>query len=252
MAPRFGIVLLWAALIAGRADAELPAEFQLPPKSVFPAAMPRYPNAWFYVDAALAASHSDAVKLVTTELRQAMHLPEYFPPFDNPEGCDFEVRIDHLQPWIDKAQRTLQHAHSFHMRYYYTALTGAGLGKVKMEWRGKQRQFYRFAASVHYEVEHGNPHHADVEACPICGRTGEYAGLKGNLVEQAHDPIGLELLLTGRVRGEEVRFEDWERKPVGGVGRLENRFRVSTPVFPGQTEGRNTLKLGMIVIESKL
>ena len=41
-----------------------------------------------------------------------MHLPEYYPPFDNPEGCDFEVRVEHLQPWIDPAHRSLQHAHA--------------------------------------------------------------------------------------------------------------------------------------------
>jgi hypothetical protein len=40
-------------------------DFQLPSKAVFDRAMPRYPNAWFHVDAALAPSHREAVKLVT-------------------------------------------------------------------------------------------------------------------------------------------------------------------------------------------
>src|SRR5215467_4420446 len=91
------------------------ADFQLPPKSSFPEAMPRYPNAWFYVDASLARSYDEAVKLLTSSLRTSMHLPEYFPPFDNPEGCDYEVRIEHLQPWIDSTKRPLQHAHAFHL-----------------------------------------------------------------------------------------------------------------------------------------
>src|SRR2546428_4368734 len=63
----------------------------------------------------------------------------------------------------------------------------------------RNRAFYRFAASVHYEVGHANPNHADVEVCPICGRTGEYAGVAGNLVERVHDPLGLELLLCGTI-----------------------------------------------------
>ncbi|MBO0858805.1 MAG: hypothetical protein J2P21_10110 [Chloracidobacterium sp.] len=33
----------------------------------------------------------------------------------------------------------------------------------------RERTFFRFGASAHYEVEHSNPNHADVEICPICG-----------------------------------------------------------------------------------
>lgn len=56
-----------------------------------------------------------------------MRLREYFPPFDNPEACDFEARIEHLQPWEDRAARALQHSHAFHMRYYYSALAAQRL-----------------------------------------------------------------------------------------------------------------------------
>ena len=108
-------------LKAGIASVSLD-DFKLPPKRVFDSAMPRYPNVWFYVEASLAPSYETAVKLVTSRLRAAMHLPEYYPPFGNPEGCDFEARIEHLQPWEDRNQRQLQHSHSFHMRYSYTAL----------------------------------------------------------------------------------------------------------------------------------
>jgi hypothetical protein len=61
---------------------------------------------------------------------------------------------------------------------------------------------------VHYEVEHASPLHADVEVCPFCGRTGFYADKTGNLVEQVHDPLGLELLLRGTVRGEAAEFPE--------------------------------------------
>ena len=248
---RCGVACLVLALSARVLPAQEIGDFQLPPKSAFPAAMPRYPNVWFYVSTGLASSHEGAVKFVTARLRSAMRLPEFFPPFDNPEGCDYEVRIEHLQPWIDAARASLQHAHAFHMRYYYSALAGAGLGKVRIRWRGQMREFHRFAASAHYEVEHANPNHADVEACPICGRTGEYAAMRGNLVEQVHDPLGMELLLTGRIRGEVVRFEDWERRPVGSVESLKDKLRVSSFSFPGQTEGRNTLRIAIVICEPK-
>ena len=47
------------------------ADLQLPAKSVFPVAMPRYPNVWFYVSKALAPTHQAAVELVTSRLQQA-------------------------------------------------------------------------------------------------------------------------------------------------------------------------------------
>ena len=226
-------------------------QFHLPPKSVFSDTMPRYTNVWFYVDSSLAKSQKDAVQFVTRRLRESMRLPEFFPPFDNPEGCDYEVRVEHLQPWIDPERRDLQHAHAFHMRYYYTALATPKLEKVRLLRAGNPREFYRFAASAHYEVEHANPHHADVESCPVCGRVGEYATVKGNLVEQVHDPLGLELVLKGTIRGEAVVFEDWRRTPVGGVGTLSGEFRVTTSIFPGQVQDWNTYQIGVILFEPK-
>jgi hypothetical protein len=223
-------------------------DFQLPPKTAFDRTMPRYPNVWFHVDTAMAASHKDAVKLVTDGLRDSMRLREYFPPFDNPEGCDFEGRIEHLQPWEDRTARALQHAHAFHMRYYYSALAAKQLDKVTLNTGDLKGTFYRFAASVHYEVEHSNPNHADVETCPICGRTGEYRDLRGNLVELVHDPLGLELLLSGTVRGERVRFEDYGQREVGSIGALANKFTVSSLIFPGMSGDRNTLRIGTVVI----
>ncbi len=223
-------------------------EFQLPPKTAFDRTMPRYPNVWFLVHTALAPSHRDAVKLVTDGLRDSMRLREYFPPFDNPEGCDFEARLEHLQPWEDRAARALQHAHAFHLRYYYSALAAGKLDTVTLNRGDLKGTFYRFAASVHYEVEHSNPNHADVETCPICGRTGEYRDLRGNLVELVHDPLGLELLLRGTIRDQRVRFEDYGQREVGSIGALADRFSVDSRIFPGMSGDRNTLRIGTVVI----
>jgi hypothetical protein len=237
------------ARLGGTADSI--EDFLLPPKSVFDRAMPRYPNAWFYIDTTLAPSYRDAVTLVTDGLRDSMRLREYFPPFDNPEGCDFEARLEHLQPWEDRAVRALQHAHAFHMRYYYSALAAGKLERLTLKSGESAGTYYRFAASVHYEVEHSNPNHADVEACPICGRTGEYASRAGNLVELVHDPLGLELLLTGTIRGERVRFEDYGQREVGSIAGLAGRFKIRSVIFPGMAGDRNTLRVGMVVISGR-
>ena len=101
--------------------------------------MPRYPNVWFHVDTALAPSHREAVKLVTDGARESMRLREYFPLFDNPEGCDFEARIEHLQPWEERTARAPQHAHAFHMRYYYSALAASRLETAGAERRAAER-----------------------------------------------------------------------------------------------------------------
>jgi hypothetical protein len=125
------------------------------------------------------------------------------------------------------------------------------LERVKLSVGGNEREFYRFGASVHYEVEHTNPNHADVESCPICGRTGEYQNLKGNLVELVHDPLGLELLLTGKIRGETVKFWDWEGREVGSIESLTERFAIRQVSFPAQSDDKNTLRIGVITISPK-
>lgn len=242
---------------AAPAAAPLPASldgFELPPKRVFDKAMPRYPNVWFYVEASLAPSYRAAVDLVAAHVRESMRAREYFGPFDNPEGCDFEIRVEHLQPWEPRQPRELRpltHAHAFHLRYYFSALEAQDLARVRLEIAGGPRDFYRVAASAHYEVEHANPHHADVELCPICGRTGEYQGLTGSLVEQVHDPLGLELLLAGTIRGEVVRFDDYEQREVAGIGGAGASFVVQSRVFPAQTGDRNTLRIGVAVLTPK-
>jgi hypothetical protein len=137
------------------------------------------------------------------------------------------------------------------MRYYYSSLASQKLDRVKISGPGGERGFFRFAASVHYEVEHTNPNHADVESCPICGRTGEYRELKGNLVELVHDPLGLELVMTGKIRGQTVRFEDWDLREVGSIASLKETFALQEFIFPARTGDRNTLRIGVVVLSPK-
>jgi hypothetical protein len=222
-------------------------EFQLPTKAVFDKAMPRYPNLWFFVDAALVDSYPAAIRLIADQIRGPMRALESHGPFANPEGADFEVTLEHLQPWDAREHRSLQHAHAFHLRYYHSALARRGLERVTLPTAQGDRPFYRVAASAHYEVEHTNPNHADVESCPICGRTGDYQALRGNLVEVVHDPLGVELLLNGTIRGEVVRFHH-DQQEVGGIASARERFSIQTHVFPAMTGDRNTLRIGVIVL----
>ena len=222
-------------------------DYRLPPKAVFDGAMPRYPNVWFHVDTALVDSYRAAVRLVADQLRGPMRLIEDHGPFTNPEGCDFEVRLEHLQPWESAAHRPLQHSHAFHMRYYHSALEKQQLDVISLRTAAGGRRFYRVAASAHYEVEHTNPNHADVEICPICGRAGEYQDVKGNLVEMVHDPLGVELLLNGTIRNQLVLFED-DRRAVGGISSLRSRFAVQQQVFAAASGDRNTLRIGVVVL----
>jgi hypothetical protein len=230
------------ALFASKPSLE---DFRLPSKSVFDKAMPRYPNVWFLVDATLVGSYETAVRWVVEEIRKPMRLRVRE---TRSEGCDFEVRLEHLQPWEEREHKALQHSHAFHMRFYHSALSGAGLERLTLQTSSGPREFLRFAASAHYEVEHTNPNHADVEICPICGRTGAYAGLEGNLVEKVHDPLGLELLFDGTIREQVVRFEDDQPRPFEGMGALANRYAIERWIFPAATGDRNTLRIGILVM----
>ena len=227
------------------------ADFGLPSKSIFSPAMPRYPNVWLYLEKSLAASYLEAVRLVTRGVQNAMRLREIPGPFDNPEGCDSDFRLEHLQPWETREHRNLQHSHAFHLRYYHSALEAKHANTAQLKTPAGEKLFYRLAASVHYEVEHTNPNHADVEICPICGRTGRFGDLKGNLVEMVHDPLGLELLLKGTIRGEAVRFEDWKQDSVGSIAGLNRQFSGRHFEYPGLTGDRNTLSIGIVVLSAR-
>ena len=97
--------------------------------------MPRYPNVWFYVDASLVDSYEAAVRLIADQVRGPMRLRESHGPFSNPEGADFEVTLEHLQPWEVPEHRALQHSHAFHMRYYHSALAVQKLDRVTLKTR---------------------------------------------------------------------------------------------------------------------
>ena len=158
-----------AVLPATRVEVRSLEDFRLPPKSVFDRAMPRYPNVWFFVDAGLTTSHDAAVRLVTDKLRETMRLREDFGPFDNPEGCDFEVRLEHLQPWLDKKTPASARARVSH------ALLPFGTVPAEARCRRTQNGGRRVPVVLSLRGECPlrsralQPESADVESCPVCG-----------------------------------------------------------------------------------
>ncbi len=57
--------------------------------------------------------------------------------------------------------------------------------------------------------------------------------------------------MTGKIRGEVVRFEDQTQRAVGSVDGLKEKFVVQQFRFPARSGDRNTLRIGVVVINSK-
>jgi hypothetical protein len=169
----------------------------LPPASIFKPETPRYPNVWFYGPESNYPTYKAFIDAIARRFRDDGYTAD---AVTLNEGADLALSIENLQPWT--AVQRLSHSHAVHIRFFWRRLEQHDLHSVKFGPSGSSH--WRVAASVHYEVEHANPLHADVEVCPICGRTGAYTDKEGNLVEHVHDPLGLELLLWGTVRGERV------------------------------------------------
>ena len=58
-----------------------------------------------------------------------------------------------------------------------------------------------------------------------------------------HDPLGLELVLSGKIRGQPVRHEDYEQLPLPGL----DGFGVSR-ILDGVSGDQNTLKIGVVFL----
>src|SRR5262249_18101097 len=125
----------------------------LPPIEIFKPETPRYPNVWFYGSKSEFSTYAKFVESLDTRFRSAGYRPD---EVSLNEGADIALSIEHLQPWGPVGR--LAHAHALHIRFFWRRLEQHGLASVAGSWR--------VAASVHYEVEHGNPLHADVEVCP--------------------------------------------------------------------------------------
>src|SRR2546428_324486 len=106
----------------------------------------------------------------------------------------------------------------------------------------------RVAGSVHYEVADEHPLHPYIDDCPYCGRTGAYAGAD-DLFAGVHEPLGLELLLDGTIRGQPVSRSDG--RPVGGIALMKETHALQIErVHPARAD-MNIVGLAVVLIDPK-
>jgi len=216
---------------------------ELPPRAVFEP--PSYPNVWFHVHEELAASQADAVSWLTGWLAEHCGLVDDFARFKAPEASDGQARLGHVQPWTEAPDPALAHAHDLHIRYYHVALRQRREDRVDLDAFGARHGYYRFAASVHYEVEDEHPRHPYIDECLWCGRTGPYAAA-ADLFAGVHEPLGLELLLEGTVRGHRVARPDG--RPVPGVTALRQSHAVEVQRLAPTRADMNVVALAVVVV----
>lgn len=207
----------------------------LPPRDVFPAEMPRYPNVWFFVPTALAlrGEYLNALRMLDRLLDERLELRDsFYADVRNPgllrlvgdpgEGSDYQARIGPLSRWEGGGAGVPAHCHQLHARFYVSPLVRAGLARVELTIAGGTRECFCIPSSVHFEVATEEPTHPYVDACPVCGLTGEYAfpiDREGqDYCLRVHDPLGVELLLHGTVRGIRATWPDG--RPVAALERL--------------------------------
>lgn len=166
----------------------------LPAAEVLPEGTPRYPNLWLHM---LGVAGEEANDRARNVLERATGMIDDLPEQQNPEGADEWGRRRELEPvQLDAGDRS--HDHQLHMRIY-----NAGLGKAQqVEVSGEA--IWRIGVSVHYEVDRPRELHPYVDECPRCGCVDEFedwrdADLHAKNVS-VHDPLGLELTVSGKVR----------------------------------------------------
>jgi hypothetical protein len=214
---------------------EIARALGLPSRDIFPAAMPRYPNVWFYVPTGLAlrGEYPYALRQLDRLLGDRLELRDSFYDDvrnqdlrrligDPGEGSDYQARIGPLSRWAGDAAGTPAHGHQLHARFYVSPLLRAGLARVSLSMAGSTRECFCIPASVHFEVATEEPCHPYVDACPVCGLTGEYALAIDphgqDYCLKVHDPLGVELLLHGTIRGVAATWLDG--RPSAALDRL--------------------------------
>jgi hypothetical protein len=207
----------------------------LPDRNIFPAEMPRYPNVWFFVPTALAlrGEYPSALRMLDRLLDERLELRDSFhDDVHNPgllrligapgEGSDYQARIGPLAPWAGDGAEAPAHTHQVHARFYASPLMRAGLARVNLAMAGGARECFAIPASVHLEVATEEPSHPYVDACPVCGLTGDYAFSIDPRSQEycltVHDPLGLELLVHGTIRGVAALWPDG--RPVMALSHL--------------------------------
>ncbi len=235
---------------------------RLPGREIFPKEMPRYPNLWFYVDSSflLRPNYKYAVSFLAVLLENYLGMADDFvlPATTNPnilrlssdpgERSDFQSRIGPLQHYHDPDNPRRSHTHQVHARWYATPLKAAHAEKQVVSDGEEEITLFCIPASVHYEVATEDPLHPYADECPLCGITGDYdVPIEPDSEDyciKIHDPLGLEFLVHGTVRGHEVIGNDCGR--IRSLTDLSNYFDCS--IHEQRVEGTEPLRLALIIL----
>ena len=214
-----------------------------PPKKSFEP--PRYPNAWLYVATSLVPTYGESMIFVRECLEKYVGFEATLSPSTNLECSDGQRRVHHIQPVTGLLNRARDHYHDLHIRFYFRQLPPRNQHRVTVDADGSPREFWRLATSVHYEPEPENPHHPYIDECPVCGVCAPY-DMPGDRCEKSHDPLGLELLFYGTIRGQVVLRADG--RPVGGLKDMGADYAVRLSTSEPLRPDMNTLRIGVAMI----
>ena len=214
-----------------------------PPKSSFEP--PRYPNVWLYVSTAVAPTYREAVKFVLWCLEKYVGFEDSLSPGTSLECADGQRRVHHVQPATGLPDPERDHYHDLHIRFYFSHLPPRNQHQIVVETNGQSHTCWRLPTSVHYEPEPEHPHHAYIDECPVCGVVSPY-DLPGDRCEKSHDPLGLELLFYGTVRGEAILRANGHL--VGGLSSMSPDYEIDLSVLEPPVRDMNTLRLGVAVM----
>ncbi|MDO9575269.1 MAG: hypothetical protein Q7J55_01930 [bacterium] len=224
-------------------------EYPMISRGGFPQGMPRYPNVWFYISKDFVASYDDAASYVLSLFDKCdMYRVTWRLPL---EGADGEAARDHLQPYDGFSNPALFHEHSLHLRYYFKALRNKLL-KVKGD---RTYLCWAVATSVHFEPS-GSVHYLsmkeypELQACPFCGKSINKSVAICDIYEKIRDPLGLELLLEGKIRGKRIKdaFNRVSPGLINASKAKDGEYIKRIDIGPSDFDEVNTPKLGCVLI----
>ena len=119
---------------------------------------------------------------------------------------------------VDSSNPSRSHGHQVHARFYVSGLISAGRTRQVVRLDDGGHDVFLVPASVHYEVSTEDPLHPYEDSCPLCGITAEYDvpvdPASQDYCVKIHDPLGLEVLLHGTVRGRPALDPQGKRAPL--------------------------------------
>jgi len=236
----------------------------LPNREMFPKEMPRYPNLWLMLaeELVLLRQYPYALRFWEKLLDDRLELRDsFYDDVRNPnllrilensgEGSDFQARIGPFQPYEDPRDPANSHRHQLHARFYAAPLSRSGSFAMTVPVEGRPRTCFVLPAGVHYEVATEEESHPYVDSCPLCGITGEYAlpvdPDSEDYCLKIHDPLGIELILRGTVRGERVFWPNG--RPVAALEGLAAEYDLRIREFLPGIAG--SLRLGVVFLGPK-